>query len=255
MGISMRHVVWCSATLSLGAFFYVLTMEPMDRSTSPRAAAIDQVPPRRTLLVNIRRHLGMGQLSPADRQADALIQNYPEDLDAIYFRTIVDRALGHQDRADAGWTMLDRATRTLESWPNRYTNTQIAYYRAWALVGIGQVEEGRAGFRQLADQIEDWASGNPEVIDNSGTQYNLACYRSMGDEPDRAIEHWDRAVALGYGENNSDNGWWMVDPDLESLHQDNRFWVIGARLLQSRTQDERVVEPAEIELEAAGAGG
>lgn len=234
MGISMRHVVWCSATLSLGAFFYVLTVEPMDQKRNPRAAAIDRVPSRNTLVVNIRKSLGQGQMLAADRQSAALLENYPEDLDAIYFRAIVELALGREDLVSKLWTMLDQQTSSLESWPDRYTDLGIAYYRAWALVGTGRVDEGQAMFRALADRVDQI----PGAYGNEGLrQYNLACYRAMGGEPDDAMTHWSLAVDAGYGQ---DSGWWMVDPDLESLQKDHdRFWEIGSRLIQMQGERDR----------------
>lgn len=230
MGISMRHVVWCSATISLGAFFYVLTMEPMNQRRNPRAAAIDRVPPRATLVTNIRRSLGQGQLAVADRQSEALLANYPDDLDAIYFRAIVLRELGQEEQVAQSWAWLYRQTSRLAAWPTRYTQAQIGYYRAWALLGTGQTEEGRAMFRDLADQIEQVPNPNMSL---ALSQYNLACYRAMGGQGEVAMEHWARAVESGYG---LDQGWWMVDPDLESLHSEDQFWAIGAQLIQREAE-------------------
>jgi hypothetical protein len=233
MGISMRHVVWCSATLSLGAFFYVLTMEPMDQRRNPRAAAIERVPPRNTLVTNIRRTLGQGQLLAADRQSEVLLANYPDDLDAIYFRAIVEREMGLEEQVARRWAFLDQQTASLEMWPARYSQAQIGYYRAWALVGTGRVEEGQLMFRDLADQIQQI----PDPYDREGLrQYNLACYRAMGGQPDAALTHWASAVEAGYGQ---DGGWWMVDPDLESLQGDDRFWAIGAQLIQRENEADR----------------
>lgn len=236
----MRHVVWCSATLSLGAFFYVLTMEPIDQRRNPRAAAIDRVPPRTTLVGSVRRSLGQGQLAVADRQTEALIEHYPEDLDAIFFRAIVEQELGLGEIAARRWGQLYRQTATLVKWPQRYSQAQIMYYKAWGLIGIGQVEAGQAMFRDLADQIEQ--TPNPNQFEGL-RQYNLACYRSMGNQTDAALGHWARAVELGYGQ---DSGWWMADPDLEPLHDDERFWSIGARLIQREAESERQDVPVEV---------
>lgn len=247
MGISMRQVVWCSATLSLGAFFYVLTMEPMDERRHPRAGAIERVPPRSTLVVNICRSLGQGQLGVADRQSEALLRNYPDDLDAIFFRAIVDRKLGREDLEGERWAMLDQQTRSLDEWPKRYSLSQIGYYRAWALVATGRVMEGQALFIELADQLE----ASAESDDQGGlVQYNLACYRAMGGQRDAAMELLASALENGYGQ---DNGWWMVDPDLESLWGEARFLEIGDELIARQNEanerdgrdghDQRVKEP------------
>ncbi len=245
MGISMRQVVWCSATLSLGAFFYVLTMEPMDERRNPRAGAIDRVPSRQNLVINIRRSLSSGQFTAADRQADALLANYSDDLEANYLRAILDRELGRTEQEALRWARLARQTRSLVEWVNRYTPEQIAYYRAWSFWGMGRAEEGQAMFRDLADGIEASGAG----LEGGVTQYNLACYRAMGGQIDQALEHWERAVELGYG---SDSGWWMADPDLEPLHADDRFWSIGAALVERRGQGEQLDVPLDGAVEGSG---
>jgi len=243
MGIGLRHVVWTSAACALGAFFYVLTLEPMDQTKMPRAGALDRVPPRGTLVHHIKSSLANGQLSAADRQSRELLAHHPEDLDAAFYRALVMRAIGRDREAHTYWVMLGELTEGLMGWSGWYTTEEIAYRRAWALWGMGREDEARALFNSIADRIIEAHGGSPEQVTDPLTIYNLACYRSMGGRPERALEHFARAVELGY-DNDRIGDWWMTDPDLEALHGDDRFWIIGSETHQRDTRrDPRAVRP------------
>lgn len=244
MGIGLRHVVWTSAACSLGAFFYVLTLEPMNQREMPRAGAIDRVPGRGTLVLHIRNSLANGQLSTADRQSRELLSHHPEDLDAAFYRALTMRAIGRDREAHTYWVMLENLTEGLTGWSGRYTREQIDYRRAWALWGMGREEEARALFNTIADRIIEAHGGSPEQITDAFVHYNLACYRAMGGEHDRALRSFARAVEHGYGAG-SDSGWWMVDPDLEALHSDDRFWLIGSRIHERDTRQDPRAEHAD----------
>ena len=235
----MRHVVWCSATLSLGAFFYVLTLEPMDEKRTPRAAAMNQTASRATLITQIRRSLAVGQINTAERQSIELLEHHPEDLGAVFYRALAHQEMGQDEEARSRWAVLAQMTLGLESWVQRYSSRQVQYYRAWGLTGLGKTEAARALFAQIADDLEDSSRDGGGEILASGVHYNLACYRSMAGEPERAMSHWRSAIELGYAQNNNDNGWWMVDPDLESLHGDDRFWEIGMESYEHGVRDAR----------------
>lgn len=228
MGISMRHVVWCAATLSLGSFFYVLTLEPMDETQNPRAAALGRVTPRSAKILHVRRSLAMGQIVAAERQTLELRQQHPEDLAAVFYRAMVMEELGRGDEARSNWRVLALLTRGLDSWQQRYSREQVVYYRAWAVTGLGRLDEGQGEFERLADRLEAQYRDEQGLIASSGVHYNLACYRSMAGQLEAAMAHWERAVELGYMGSVDEQGWWAVDPDLEPLHDIERFWEIGS---------------------------
>lgn len=251
MGIGLRHVVWTSAACSLGAFFYVLTLEPLDQRSMPRAGALDRVPARDTLVLHIRRSLANGQLDTADRQTRQLLLHHPEDLDAAFYRALVMRAIGRDREAHTHWVMLDNLTSGLESWDRRYTREEIAYRRAWALWGMGREDDARALFNRIADDLIESEGGSPEQITDGVTHYNLACYRAMGGKRERALEHFARAIELGYG---IDGDWWMVDPDLEPLHAEDRFWIIGSRIHDTE-RDREQSQRRDQRGDPAGPGG
>lgn len=234
MRLSLRHVIWTSAALSLGSFFYVLTLEPLDPERMPRAAAIGRTPHRELLTGSVREALGNGQLDMAERKVGELRKHYPEDPSAMYFQALVAAAMGQNAQEQAYWDELDAFTSSLEGWPNRYTDIELGYYRAWALTKTGDPEQGRVLFARIASELREWALSNDGLITNPMTHYNLACYLAMSGQPERAMEHWASAVDRGYGLRIADmGGWWLVDPDLESLHDNPEFWQIGARAMSA----------------------
>lgn len=225
----MRHVVWCAATLSLGSFFYVLTLEPMDETQNPRAAALGRETPRGTQVLHIRRSMTMGQLAAAERQSRELLRQHPEDLSAVFYRALVMDELGHTGEARSNWALLGLLTRGLESWENRYTQEEVEYFRAWSLIGRGRIDAGQRVFGRLADDLAAGSRNGEGLIASSDVHYNLACFRSMAGQFEAAMFHWERAVDLGSLGNGIEQGWWAVDPDLKPLHEIERFWEIGSR--------------------------
>ncbi len=221
MGMTIRHVVLISATLSVGSFVYMVGFSPMDESVYARAGAIDQVPGPSRLIITIRRSLAQGQLKTADRMADVLVEHNPEEPSSFFWRALVYRQMGEDESALEWWTMLDDQLTTLGSWPNRYSASQLDYFRAWGKFGIGEVEESQTIFLKIATDLEERSGGETGEVTDPGVLYNLACYRSMGGELEAALGHWTRALKLGYA---LDDGWWAADPDLEPLHEDSRFW-------------------------------
>lgn len=259
MDNGFKHVVWVSAVLGIVAFVYVVGFAPMDESASPRAAAIDRQPPRTTVIASIRRSMAQGQLTAADRAADLLVEHNPEDPSAYFYRALVYRQMGQDESAISYWAMLDGILASLTSWTERYNPAELDYFRAWAKLGIGDLDGSVAMFTKIADDLEA-RSVNSDLDDEDGSadsemqvpvttsrayragvHYNLACYRAMAGDLMSARAHWELAVTQGYG---VDDGWWSVDPDLESLHTDEQFWTVGRALGPVWTQ-----EPTEESLE------
>lgn len=228
MGISMRHVVWCAATLSLGSFFYVLTLEPMDETQNPRAAALGRETPRSVQVLHIRRSMTMGQLAAAERQSRELLRQHPEDLSAVFYRAQVMDELGHTGDARSNWALLGLLTRGLESWENRYTQEEVEYFRAWSLIGRGHTDAGQRVFARLADDLATRSRNGDDLIASSDVHYDLACFYSMAGQLEAAMSHWERAIELGDLGNHIEQGWWAVEPDLKPLHEAEHFWEIGS---------------------------
>jgi tetratricopeptide (TPR) repeat protein len=234
MGIAFRHVVWASATLSLGAFLYVVTLEPMDTETHPRAAAIDQVrmPNRVTLIRDIRRSMSRGQLDEAMEQVRLMVRLEPDDPATWYYGANIARSQGNEEIESRSWRRLNNLMGRLVGWNGRYTLLEIQYYKAWGEIGMGRIEEAQWLFRTMADEYEKQSRFDSDL--SAGEHYNLACYRSMSGQQALAMAHWARAVEQGYGAHGNDNGWWLVDPDLEPLHGVDAFWEIAQPLLDMR---------------------
>lgn len=232
MGIALRHVVWASATLSLGAFLYVVTLEPMDPEKHPRAAAIDQTPEREGLIARFRQSMSNGQMTAANAMSESLMEHYYDDPSTWFYRALISEATGNDEAAAQSWRRLDAMMERLVGWKGRYSSEQIGYFRAWGLIGVGKIEDGQAQFRELADRLQDRI--RMVEVEQSGAHYNAACYRAMAGQTEVAMAHWARAVELGYRENGNEGGWWMVDPDLDSLHQLDAFWEIAQPLLEPR---------------------
>ena len=127
---------------------------------------------------------------------------------------------------------LDHQMNGLASWPERYTQFELDYFRAWGRFGVGDIEGSQAIFGMIADRLEAQSSpSDGSAITSSGALYNLACYRAMSGDAGLALEHWVQAVEFGYGQNIAEIGWWAIDPDLESLHGQERFWDAGRSIL------------------------
>jgi hypothetical protein len=238
MGLTIRHVVWASAVLAVGSFVYVVAFEPMGPSMGPQAGSVGRVPSRSGLISTIRRSLAQGQVVAAMRVSETLVRNFPDDPSAMFWRGISRRLGGNIDSSTADFATLDWLLDGLASWPDRYSEAQLDYFRGWGKFGIGDLDSSRVWFTKIADDLEARSTPDGGEITRSGVLYNLACYRAMSGETEAAIEFWERAVEHGYGQ---DGGWWAVDPDLESLHGDARFWEASAKIWSRERDDERVL--------------
>ncbi|MBL4697272.1 MAG: hypothetical protein JKX70_00415 [Phycisphaerales bacterium] len=226
MGINIGHVVVGSAVLGLSTFVYIVGFSPMDSAVFPRADAMNAQPTKVGLIGRIRTWAAQGQLAKADKAADQLNTLFPEHPSAHLWRGLVDRMMGDEEAELATWRALDAQMAGLASWTSEFTQAQLDYIRAWGKQGIGEIEAAQALFKSVADDLEERSTkdGDGRVID-PGVLYNLACYRAMSGETEIALGHWERAVERGY---QLGSGWWAVDPDLERLRDDDRFWsVVG----------------------------
>lgn len=244
MGMTIRHVVLVSGVIAAGAFIYVVGFSPMDESgygvrvrsggAGADSSQSGQTSSRRGMIASIRRALIAGQMDTADRIAGDLILLSPDDPSASFYRAMVDMELGKNEKQAKSWAWLDRLMDDPGRWTNQYSVAQAAYYRGWSKHGIREFEESRQIFNWIADKLEADSLGPDGRVTNPGVQYNLACYRAMGHNHESAIEHWEQANLNGY----ADDGWWRVDPDLESLHRDPRFWAIGEDEVEAQDDSE-----------------
>jgi hypothetical protein len=242
MGTNIGHVALFSAVVGIGAFVYVVAFEPMDESENPRAGAIDRVASRQQMIGRIRQGMVQKQPTAVDRAATNLLKNHPEDPEVLFYRAIADRYLGNTENEAAHWRMLDGFLEGLVDWPGRFTALRLDYFRAWAKRGVGDIEESEVIFARMADSLEaSLARPDERRLSRVFNAYNLACYRAMSGQTELAIGHWEMVVVSGY---QPDGGWWMIDPDLESLHSDDRFWAIGAMIDGPARQSDRL-DPSE----------
>lgn len=240
MGIRVRHVVWTSAALALGSFIYVVTLEPMDEDRFPRAAAIGQGRNLNGMIDRVRGAMIADQHDSAIEQAHELVGYYPSEVRALYHLAIAYRGDGRESDAARIWEqildLIEKRGGSIGTSPN-------LYYYAWAIHEIGDRDTGQQLFGQVADQYAQASKDGDDRWGGFGAidHYNLACYRSMAGELDRAMGHWAFAIELGYGRDRGGR-WWMADPDLEPLHDRVRFWELGTRI-DATDREERSIEP------------
>ncbi len=246
----MRHVVWTSSALALGAFIYVVTLEPMDEQRHPRAAAFNSRPNMQGLVTTIRTDLASRQNEAAIQNARKLIGAYPRDVRGYFYLALGHRASGNAEEADKAWRQIVTYLESDQGAPSR---SQNLYYYGWGLRGLGDLKTSQQVFKGISDQYAEMTKdGNDQWGGHgAGDHYNLACYRAMEGQLDRAMEHWAFAVELGF-QGDAGGRWWMVDPDLEPLHDREAFWDLGSRI--GAGERERAIEAPESVSDEPDAG-
>lgn len=143
--------------------------------------------------------------------------------EALMFRAILLEDFGLPERAQAVW---ERLHGELSALPGAgEPGWVLAPNYAWSLQGLGRRREARAHWAAIADahdpSIPSTAgSPAPELGAPTATQeYNLACFRALAGQPERAIAHFEQAARLGF----HDPAWAAHDFDLESIRDDPRF--------------------------------
>jgi adenylate cyclase len=130
-----------------------------------------------------------------------------EDYQAAFFGAQAREALGDVEDATRHYgTALEVAERHMDLNPD---DPRAATMRAVSLCRLGRLEEGK-----------EWAE-RALVIDpaDAGVRYNVACLFALEDEPERAIDCLEEAIAAGFG----NREWIGQDPDLAALREHPRF--------------------------------
>jgi TolB-like protein/Flp pilus assembly protein TadD len=130
-----------------------------------------------------------------------------EDYQAAFFGAQAREAMGSTADADEHYrTALEVAERHMDLNPD---DPRAATMRAVSLCRLGRLEEGK-----------EWAE-RALVIDptDAGVRYNVACLFALENEPDRAIDCLEEAIASGFG----NREWIRQDPDLAALRGNSRF--------------------------------
>lgn len=98
----------------------------------------------------------------------------------------------------------------------RGADLQVLASLGIALTRMGRHHEALEVDRQIVELVPD----------NPVAWYNLACSYANVRQPDRAIESLAKAIRFGY----SDLTYMAKDPDLQSLHSDERFLALIQKL-------------------------
>ncbi|MCA9303072.1 MAG: tetratricopeptide repeat protein, partial [Phycisphaerales bacterium] len=228
MDHSIRKLVWVSGLLAAGSFVYVLVFSPVPDPRA-RARASAAVGPRdqgseiwsaRELDRAFRSAFAQCRYEDAERISREMVEQYTHQPVSWFDRALVMEKLDREPDAFNAWSTLMHQIGSMPG-GNDQMAAHAAYYRGWALRGMGEHEKSNEQFSEAVDLYERSLGGREPA---RGDAYNLACYASLAGRTDRAIGFWERALATGY----SDPGfWWTMDPDLDAIRGDDRFVEIA----------------------------
>lgn len=231
---STRTIGILSALLGLSAFIGVLVLAPVD--IPQRRSARTATPPIGQLIRSLRTALIEDRPLAALNLAEQAVEHHPSQPDAWMWLGII--ADLNRDRA----TAVASGQRQLELLENVHSRARVEvpsytagsdqlYRLAWGHLLMGRESEARSRFADAARALEQ----ETEEGSTQFSEYNLACYRAMAGELDRAAEHFEKAVENGY---RYDNGWWKIDPDLDPIREHPAFRRAAARVEAYLTRTE-----------------
>lgn len=229
MDHSIRKLVWVSGLLAAASFVYVLVFSPVpNQRARARAAAAgerDQAPERWSaseLDRSFRTAFAQCRFRAADRISKEMVEQYTHQPVSWFNRALAMEKLEREHEAFNAWSTLMHQIGSMPTGNDRMA-AHAAYYRGWAMRGMGEGDQSTEQFVEAVDRYEHSLGGREPMM---GDAYNLACYASLAGQTDRAIGYWERALATGY----SDSGyWWTMDPDLDPIRRDKRFSEIARR--------------------------
>jgi hypothetical protein len=217
----VRVITTVSACLGLAAFIGVLTLGRIE-GRAPRDRVLGDNSASGVSTQAVRRALIRGHAEGALNIARLASQERPDDPDAAMWRAIMEHR-SHSGLAGTASRRLMELIGPDRTDMNPLDRSSLAYHRGWALFTAGRYRESAEAFVLSADLYEQAAQGwDPPLY-----QYNLACYRAMGGQTDRAAEHFALCVAAGYSDR---TGWWKADPDLDPIREHPVFIAAAAKL-------------------------
>lgn len=226
MDHSIRKLVWVSGLLAAASFVYVLVFSPLpdprDRARSAHPGTFQETGSLTLNRLNrdFREAFAQCQYNTADRISREMVQQYTHEPVSWFNRAILMDKLERSADAFNAWSTLMHQLGSMPTITSRAAS-HAAYYRGWALRGMGASEQSVEYFTKAMQMYEASLAGREPTRDDA---YNLACYASLAGETDQAIGHWAQALETGYRDGGS---WWMMDPDLDPIRADERFRAIA----------------------------
>lgn len=241
----IRGVILVSLILSVVAFLYVVGFAPLDTTRSPRAAAINAGPNVARSIRSIRLKMAQAQFESASAQAVDLVGHAPDSVQARLYAVLTLHLAGHAEEAgEYGVDLIAHTDRLVRE--GLTLGEAELYQRGWGMRALGLEDDARANFRELAELIE----GLPEFHPNRNL-YNLACYWALAGDVEAAMRWWERCVKGG---GVMEAGYWRVDPDLEALHGEARFWELGQMYLVDANDVSQLVPVPDTGVESLSGG-
>lgn len=231
----VKAVVILSGLLALTSFGVVIATAPADPPPRVAGDGGPRPPSVADMTARLRRALSQGRTEAARNLAARMTQHHPQDPESWLWSAITGHMLGDSAEAQIAGEQLRTMLQDREPPFSQRAQSMREYRMGWALWVQNRREEAADHFALAADLYEPaTASENDDAI----RSYNLACYRAMAGQIDRAAGCFADAVDAGYP---PDGGWWRVDPDLDPIRDEPAFLAAAAEIEQRLRRD-----PAEV---------
>ena len=226
MDHSIRRLVWVSGLLAAASFVYVLVFLPVQDPRARARAAGDEGGARAQSVSEMdsayRTAVSEFRLRSAERISEEMAGRFAEQPVSWFNRGLALRRLGQEQEAHRAWARLLGLIGSMPA-ENDRSASRVAYYRGWALLGLGETGPSVGQFTEAMDLYLRSLGGAEPV---QGEAYNLACYAALAGQTERAMGYWERALSTGYPDGAS---WWAMDPDLDPIRGDPRFSELARR--------------------------
>ena|GEM_PF-2767541 len=226
---SIRSLVSCSALLAATSFAVVMVVAPVDTRREfaggydARFGLSDQIARMRLALASARD-------LAAQNIAARTVEAFPDRTEAWLWKVQVEWSTGRLVSAAEAARRLEEMVLAEPVPAGPLAQSSRAYRLGWANWVLSRQDAARNYFLDAAALYE---SGSPGFASEPIRQYNLACYLAMAERPDRAADHFAKAVDAGYG---GDGGWWQVDPDLNPIRK-HPVYLDAALVLERRARE------------------
>ncbi len=223
----VRVVISVSALLAAITFVAVLVLAPLpERARGP--AVVTATPDEQA--ARIRRALADARHAAAVTIANQTTEQFPQDPDAWLWQVIVQHALGHEAGARVAAEQLLRTTEATPVPAGPLTQSIRSYRLGWANWALSRHDVARSHF---ADAANLYLPSSEGLLDEATRQYNLASFFAMSGQPERAADHFARAVGSNYRD---EDRWWKVDPDLDPIRT-QQVYLDADAVLERREAD------------------